>query len=517
MGQRYLSLNLTNCGGDGIQTVEIRLGQSTFDVNYINKYIYLLQCLFEFSFAMEQRDYNNNLSYPNQTVDSILLYAQANQIIPNYCFQSTAQYNNTPDDYNLPISAANLGRPISGFFISEGNMETRSKIIYKSLQLFYCLTRVRNVLTTMIDYINFYNTLTNDDGRWSSRPYLYHIPDNILDYSDVNYFNPDEIATWNSYWFDTTNSYKIRPDRLPYQLDHECRTCSQAANGSCKQDFNEGGAYPTLMNNRGQTSYRDESRVYSIDYGNNERYHTKTQTELINYKTGNGNGGHGYIQGHYHNPPQGGGIRKMSKTFKRISYGGNVSRSSKTSKNTSNIHSMIRSSNTTKLNSMKIGNKAKKSHTVKNMNSKFVEPHSLRNKKTNKSNVMTKMTPEMIQRDLESDYKINKGDRIIVHKNNSGEYIASYIDWVGGHLFNKEMSSYITALMNANVIDKSILDILVEHRYIEPSVYLIETDIHLRKLKEGLSTLKINEETIHKIRKVYRAHSIIYDSNQRRK
>jgi hypothetical protein len=132
-GQRYLSLNLTNCRGNGIQTVEIRLGQSMFDINYINKYIYLLQSLFEFSFAMEQSDVNNNLIYPNQTVNSILLYAQANEIIPSYCYQTTAQYNNTPDNYNLPISAANFGRPISGFFISEGNIETRSKIIYKSI------------------------------------------------------------------------------------------------------------------------------------------------------------------------------------------------------------------------------------------------------------------------------------------------------------------------------------------------------------------------------------------------
>lgn len=489
-GLRYLALNLRNCVDGGIGTIEVRLGHSSFSSSFVQSYINFLQNLFTLNLSLMHVDNANGHAVLNSH-NNILNIANIKGIIPYYCHQSPAEYNRQPHNLfgpidNAPGWGANRGSPVKGFFLSHNNQTVKTNILRKSIELFTRLTGAYDLMNNLIPYINYYHT-TNDD--WLCRTSINPIPLLLAGAG----------AWWNQFIpVQMGRDYDVAVGKSD-TLDR-CNTCSYNRTspqqpGPCGVDFGGGvelGRAPGTIIDvipPAQRNHSDETHYYRYWYRvprpglpDLMRSHTnKAQTELIDYKTG---------QGGILHPMRGGGRsnKQTRQTIKlRRKRGGGV---------VNTIMSTIFSSGKNQKNSAQ----NTRSQTRKKNNTQ-VEESSASNSLSSNVKVV-KLSPE---EEYVKYYKVNAGAaNIIMTDNTQGPVTLGYADWMGGFTPDKKLSAIANACLDKHIISRELLHTLVYNKYIDMYVYLDETALHKNALNRELATLNIQPETIDAIRQVYK-------------
>jgi len=302
---RYCTLNFKNLRAGGIGTVECRLGHSTFDGRAVQLQIHILQMLFQL-----------NLAFIKDTGDhryheSLLYCAQGLNAIPTYCFQTSPQYDVLPNLY-APITAANVGRPVSGFFVSCNGIGERSHIVRELAKLFFSCTGDDVGMRTAIDFINLYHSNQNvaEAGAIADMNIHPYYRSQSMNEINLDFYIQDYISYSNGlHWqrriakglggireyngpfrpcrfvyYEMFNNYF--PDAGVTDLQHASKVCSVRADGTRSGTYNNGNILINTGPRTVQANLMDTAHLYretDASYQGN-----KIQTELLNLKTSNG-------------------------------------------------------------------------------------------------------------------------------------------------------------------------------------------------------------------------------------
>jgi hypothetical protein len=452
-GARYAALNITNCAPGGIGTIEIRLGHSTFDSDYIQAYVNLLQTLLELNIALMNYDaaVDNGL---HATHNSLL----NSTLVPYYC--GSANYDVAPGFEYYQIHAGNNGRPIRGFFNACGFTATgrayKSNIILALLQTFEAFTGSYDMLEYLVENgTRAYHTFAsswlrrnhiNDIDFYPAmrgiHAYLGHMsaPGSVVGSQRFNEADGstnawEAIRTGNfvgGYWVSAAG-----PGIL-----HACKTCSSDIYGNCGVNYGDGdypvnvdGERPVAPGTPRLRALSNESRLYRKICDDGRRIRNKLQTELIDWKSSSesiGPIGHAMTQ-----------------------FGGSRTRKLRESSN-----NILRTRNTT-------------------------------------------MTPDELQAQYERTYKVNRESDPVILSKTGDMYTAGYTDWVGNFIKDDNLTQIINALLSRKIVNEELLGMLEDNKYLGLDIFLNSSELHKRKLVEALSKFKIKEDTINEIRKVY--------------
>jgi hypothetical protein len=448
---RYVALNLFNCRDGGIGTLEVRLGHSSFSSKFIQIYVQFLQVLLRFNMSLINYDINNGRAL-HTSHNYLLQIANNNGGIPNYCHQTTAQYN----DYIIAMNRGgyavpgNRGRPQYGFFESMRGRNERNRILTVLAKLFGGCTSFWNGLNILLDYTNYYHSTDRDWLCVNSNNAVNK--DNIINgFGGGTLHQVVDHTNWNHiYTVNIGEDYYLN-NRGKRDYEHMCATCSQNAAGNCKRSFHNWSEEPESVDAARNPS--DEHHLYR-DRCDGRNLYYKVQTELINYKISD------YDRGQYWR----GGYRKTQKLKNKKLFGGD------NNKNTS-----IKRSRNNSSNSEMSESKKRKINTSNNTSNKKVWP-----------------------------YRVNQeAVDIVLTVPDDGKITANYANWLGDLEPDNVLSEIFRTLISEKVVDMPTLELLVDKKYVDYYVYLTNTDIHTKSLIKELYRYKINSDLIQKIRDIY--------------
>lgn len=282
---RYVAINLQNCKEGGINTLEIRLGHSTFDSIYIQSYVNVILNLYSLNATLMAKavsEEKDTFYYHNE-----LLKGDFKDVpfVPSYCNQTSYEYNS--GHFN---TVTKKGRPVRGFFqthleslVDPDTVKTTiTNTIGSLLVLFQGLTGTSTAISYLIKYINLYYGPGN---RTFLKPFVWadELDAEEISAKAIETFGP--IDDRNNFTPVTLDLYKIRTDQPDDPFANKCKSCSESG-GVCKADYNN-GAEPkwTYDMRKGERSYKDEATIYGqVCTGDDAPVRYKTQTELINRK-----------------------------------------------------------------------------------------------------------------------------------------------------------------------------------------------------------------------------------------
>ena len=272
-GNRYLSLNLTNCAPappgarPSIGTVEVRLGHCSFDSTFIQAYINVLQTLFQY----------NRFMIVSDAAAGRAIYASH-----NYILDAIRASNNKPAYLDLPPNTFNnvVNRPTNGYFVYSANDPVRSgRFIRFLLNFFVTNTDSYDAINALLPYINEYHTNTR---TWLNKLDISPGIGRVQRRSVSNVFRPVLLGTEYAISRNPDGTFKT-------DLAHRCKTCSVTPANQCRVPFNN-GMYPIVTDNPrvNDANNRDQTSLYRLSCPDDPTrpLRGKTQTELINAKIG---------------------------------------------------------------------------------------------------------------------------------------------------------------------------------------------------------------------------------------
>ena len=256
-GDRYVAVNLQNLTGSG--TIEVRIGNATFDSHFIQAYINVLQTLYTFSNMLLDNNYQSENIFQDH---NNILEAFEDKVIPFYCCeQNSIDYNNRPAR-NIAITPENPGSPIYGFFDSFGyedrQKNEKTNIIGDLYMLFIGLTGCE-ALHSIRDYINYYHC---SDSSWINKVSINCINFDILENDARDNFRKDNLFTFNFFssvrggenYFTGGNDFNNSKF-----IDVRCKNCYQDRY-RCVADFNR-GIYPNLLQRHREGIFNRDRRT----------------------------------------------------------------------------------------------------------------------------------------------------------------------------------------------------------------------------------------------------------------
>ena len=285
-GARYVSFNITNCRDieGAINTIEIRLGHSTFSSYYIQAFVNLLQNLYRLSIALTRAARNATPPQDPSLFQNSLLRIAQDGYLPDYCLQPSTFYDRASERPSPDFSGDGFtpnGRPIYGFF-THNRRADRQTILNGLESLLYMLIQQRDIIGYLHGYMNYYHAL----GRgWCC--------ENNIDAGSVDqvfhgvdtFQRGGVIPTWNRFRFVTMGVDYLLNTGVT-NLDHDCQHCSRGGDGGCTGLYNQGNSL-SLGGDRSftQAEYIDESQLYRVRCdGETYGIRSKVQTELIAQK-----------------------------------------------------------------------------------------------------------------------------------------------------------------------------------------------------------------------------------------
>jgi hypothetical protein len=442
-GQRYLSLNLTNCKPKGIGTVEIRLGHSTFDSTYIQAYIHVLLALYSLNTIMCERgnrEHNDVYYYHN--------FLLTNGPIPEHCNQTTEAYNTSRISEDSIDGAPVLGFIESIHYRNGGDNELTSRLtrmcIYQCLLLFRGLTGSSSSLEYLLPYLNEYYA-PQDTLTWLN---IGNIIDPItideLEQSAAEYFGEPSLLTQ----FTPVNEkvYAINADGK-YSLIHKCKTCSQNSAGKCSHDYNEGNMPERSVYPRPPSGSRIEKTVFTLKC-NNRPVYVKTQSELLTNKRTAG--------------VFAGGKKRFTR---RRRYGGRVQIMASSIPETVQKPPVVETK--------QLASPAKVQHNF-NFTEYFKQFRNIR-----------------------------RGAQRVEIQEIKGKLVIGYVNWLGEFSPESRLTMIVNTLLERKIIDKATLELLVANGYIDYYIFTLSNEEHVGQLTKELEALKISPDTVEKIRNVY--------------
>ena len=541
LGSRYLSINLQNCVGGGIGTIEIRLGHSSFSSKFVQAYINALQSLFHFNLSLHSLNLTSGLTYCHHQ-NAILDLMTIRNVLPSYCYRGNEYYNTRPHHvgvYNPLLPPTFAGRPIYGFFVSNPDRAQRTSIIRHLVFFFNILTGAKDSLQILTEYINYYHA---SDRNWNSQDSIERIDFyNLTESFDTHVFpgipapllrfttlvNPTPlaayvnnatltgallgdppagylwpghytggnlsaiIAAWEAagrvarapiYWnkFSPVLSgrwYVIHPDKHGVAKPYD-HACS-----TCSSLVDNPGECAGLYN---WGNYPAKSM--------NARNHTD-ETTLYRQQCPGPAGAvldeYGKTQTELINYKFKRGLAGRRFTGGARTGGSRTGKSHTASghKNTAGRHSTTR----------------KASHLVSNKQPNKKNNSSRSHRKMNRRHTLSTITHKMA-RDLEvsSYYGLNReAPNIVVLKDTSDNISAYYVNWVSEYTPIPRLSIILNTLVITGVVNYEQLQLLARAKYIDYQIFSVQDKIHIEKLRTALNELGINDQTIDKIRHAY--------------
>ena len=285
---RYIALNFKNCRPGGIGTIEFRIGHSTFDSEFIQAYINLIQNLFNFNL------YLDSLNPPGNPCGMQNIYmdiACKLGCFPSYVFQSNASYaaGNAAVGF---VNAGNPGRPVSGFFDSLQGQVLRTHVISRQILLLVLLLNNIACMQILIQHINYYHTSQGPVSRFKTSTDLNQIDMTAIQIINLqqNPVNVIQLLANIPLFLNNTNIfYSLRmfsnylPNVNKFNLHDVCRNCIKNEAGNCYiNKYNNGNPLVNgaQRNINDVIQNRDQSRLYYRNC-NGVSYYVKSQPELI--------------------------------------------------------------------------------------------------------------------------------------------------------------------------------------------------------------------------------------------
>jgi len=508
---RYLSLNFCNLVG-GIGTIEYRIGHGTFDGKAIQLHTHLLQVLFQFNLSLISIAPAAN---PHSFIDHILDIGYNFGGIPYYCCTTSTIYDTVPPNQtfisnsnnkffpqNMPPLAANLGRPLYGFFNSCYGKQHRTKIISTLANLFISLTGADAGIRSLTDYINLYHNdaivpaplradfsaypgfntnagggdlepidvnpfiaaySTYATGAWQTTPGPGN-PGNAVPSNDptvgIRYFSNTRLLRFNPYEMFTNYS----PAPGLHNLTHASRSCSLSDTGAPSLSYNNGDqlVWADIHPRKTRRHYSEQRRLFrdQVNQGAELNNIGKLQSELLNSKIKPGFTG-GKTRRH-----------KIEKVTKRKMKGGDIE------------------------------------HMIFPHEEMLVHPSTWKFKKLPNLSIV----PPIIK---EITYKTTIDKPVPPIKINVNRYLDQYdisiqsdkiilsypIKFSEKQIIDEQLSKVANQLIHKKIITQDQLFMLVELNYIEPSLYLDEPSLfdELKQIKQ----LNITSELFEKIKSEY--------------
>ena len=530
-GQRYVALNLMNCRG-GIGTMEVRIGHVTFDTQFIQTYVNILQTLLKFNeYAINT--YIRLGKYPFTIHNSLL---NIDGLIPYYCTKlSSDDYNEqepreSPQDNNLHRSNTNnykinrgfmnfnKFRPTHGFFDScgydPGDKEYKTSIISNQIKTFIFLTGSFAQLRLMTPYINYYHATedTSELKCWLNGHHMNNIDFDNLNSERYSTVFQGTAPTEEQKNKEFINNFKPVLKDIHYipgskYFNPECPTCEEPR--KCKPKYNNGKNFtkdeiissPRIINGN-RDDRKNQAHLYRVDCSGS-RYYSKVQTELINYKIYDDlRGVAPQSQVAVASGP--GQILNFTQASTQASHRPfpTISQLSQPSLRgvplASGHTSMFGPSRVYSLGGMGGGKTRTRRYKVKGVR-KTRKMIGAGNENTNEDSRPAENEPYVNT----SFYRVNEGAESISIRKNGTKVEAGYVNWVGEFMEDKGLTTIFNRLLDEKIISETTLDLLLENRYMDYYVFLKEEDYHKNKLKEELAKFNITNDTIEKIRKVY--------------
>jgi hypothetical protein len=501
-GDRYLSLNLTNCKPGGIGTIEVRLGHASFDSEFIQAYIYFLQTLMVLNEALivkaqTEAPIVDGVRNPHFYINFFL----SDLVIPKYCNNTSEEYNLAPEP-GVPLSIAYRRRPLYGFFTSCGP----SRSVYKKdaienlIGVFYGITHQYDLLKTLIHQINKFHIT---DRCWNESKVfdssintfeLFAEKNTILDLPRVALgwagrpTDESYMGKFNKFIpILLGKNYEIAPGKK--NVSNICTTCSEDL-VTCSPEFNNGVEpvpAPAGDDSRLGSKYRyaDMKHVYKTECDGRDLY-SKTQTELISYKTSllDAPQGHDY----YH--ASGGRRKRKTRKQKKVRR--------KTMKGGRTNNNIDKQSTRASLLAKILAKQKEVKKLIEAELREKIDPNDPRIKEAG--------------RRYKFNYQLRAGaHRITKTMGKDGKLIANYVDWLGKETESKELSKIFNRLIDTKTINMETLDLLCLNRLVDEYIFKIDHDYHIAKLISECAVLKIPESVVHAIRKVYKGETQISD------
>jgi hypothetical protein len=529
LGSRYLSINLQNCVGGGIGTIEIRLGHSSFSSKFVQAYINALQSLFHFNLSLHSLNLTSGLTYCHHQ-NAILDLMTTRNVLPSYCYRNNDYYNirpHAPGIYDPSLPPTFAGRPMYGFFVSNADRAQRTSIIRHLVLFFNILTGAKHSLQILTEYINYYHA---SHRNWNSQDSIEGIDFyNLTESFDFHIFpglpapapqfmtlvNPtpppvylnnatltgeslgappagyiwpghytggnlrDIIAAWEAagraaraplHWnkFSPVLSgrwYVIHPDKHGVANPYD-HACS-----TCSSIVGNPGECAGLYNLGNYPAKSTNARIRT------------DETQL-------------YIQ--QCPGPAGEVLDEYGKTqTELINY--KFKRGPAGRRFTGGARRGGSRTTTTRKASHLTSHKHSKKQTNKKNNS------SRSHRKMNRRHTLSTITHKMA-RDLEvsSYYGLNReAPNIVVLKDASENISAYYVNWVSEYTPIPRLSIILNTLVINGIVNYEELQLLARAKYIDYQIFSVQDKIHIEKLRTALNELGINDQTIDKIRYAY--------------
>ena len=548
LGSRYLSINLQNCVGGGIGTIEIRLGHSTFSSKFVQAYINALQSLFHFNLSLHSLNRASGLTYCHHQ-NAILDLMTIRNVLPSYCYRDNGYYNTRPHHvgvYNPLLPPTFAGRPMYGFFVSNPDRAQRTSIIRHLIFFFNILTGAKQSLEILTDYINYYHT---SDRNWNSQDSIDRIDFYNLTESFDGHIFPGVAVPALPVRFATS----LNPTALPAYVNNA--TLTGALLGDPPAGYIWPGHYtggnlrdaiaaweaagrvaraPIYWNKFSPVLSGRWYVIHPDKHGVAKPYDhaCSTCSSIVGnpgecaglYNWGNYPGKSTNARNRNDETtlyrqqcagPAGALIDEYGKTqtelinykFKRDPGGRRFTGGARTggSRTTGKSYTASSHKNTVGRLGSRPSTTRKASQLVSNKQNNKKNNSSRSHRKMNRRHTLSTITNKMA-RDLEvsSYYGLNKeAPNIVVLKDASDNISAYYVNWVSEYTPIPRLSIILNTLVTTGVVNYEELQMLARAKYIDYQIFSVQDKIHIEKLRTALNELGIDDQTIDKIRHAY--------------
>jgi hypothetical protein len=518
---RYIALNFANCRIGGIGTIELRIGHSTFDSEFIQAYINLIQNLFNFNL------YLNSLNPPGNPCGMQNIYMDIAcrwGCFPSYVFQTSAAYDVGNANPNFFVNAVNPGRPAAGFFQSLQGQDERTFVISRQILLLVSLLNNISCMYILIQNINYYHSNQGNASRFKTNTNLNIITlaNMVVTASQLAPANlPQMFANIPLYRNNKNIFYSIKmftnylPNVNKFDLEDDCRNCIKNNVGDCYINKYNNGISPILgaQRNGDPAQKRDQSRLYYRNC-NAFNYYVKSQPELL--------------------------FKKILPGYQNITYGGkNKTRKNKTRKNKNKTNknktnkNKINKNKTRKIKKLKsFGGTIENETTLNKMDTtskydekayknteifEYPEPdNSLQFSFKVKQNSNQEPIKTKTETKTETVKQPNINDNIRYQINGEANKIWFSFDkdnnlLVGEKLYgvdnlikDENLTDIYNKLVLEKILDKNNLEILSKNNLMEPLIY--RNDLFKSELEKMFTENKLDKEKVSQMSNIIKKH-----------